>query len=119
MLPRKVRDVCDELSRSRPGERYRIAAPVRFKWCTSSGDWRMGKGITRDVSDSGLFVLAYPVPVPGASIKVIVEIPHMGVLDSPIVLYGEGIVTRLEPEDAQPIGFEACVVLDDEVSSSW
>jgi hypothetical protein len=119
MLPRKANRACDEFLRAQQVERYRIAAPVRFKWRTSSGGWREGRGITRNISDSGLFVLAYPVPVPGASIKVTVEIPRMGVLLSPMVLHGEGTVTRVEPEDAQPIGFDASVVLDDEVSSGW
>ena len=97
-----------------PAERYRIAAPVWFKWRTSSGSWREGRGTTRYINDREVLVLAYPVPVPGSSIVLRVEIPTMGRLASPLVMRGEGTVTRIEPEEGQPIGFHATVSLDDE-----
>ena len=99
-------------------ERYCIAAPVWFKWRTSSGSWREGRGTTRYINDREVLVLAYPVPVPGSSIVLRVEIPTMGRLASPLVMRGEGTVTRIEPEQGQPIGFHATVSLDDEDPSS-
>jgi len=95
-------------------ERYRIAAPVWFKWQTSSGSWREGRGTTRYLNDREVLVLAYPVPVPGSSIALRVEIPTMGRLARPLVMRGEGTVTRVEPEIGQPIGFHVSVSLDDE-----
>ena len=95
-------------------ERYRISASVFFKWLTSSGSWREGRGITRYMNDREVMVLSYPVPVPGSSIVLRVELPTMGLLVSPLVLQGEGTVTRVEPEWGQPIGFHVAVSLDDE-----
>lgn len=95
-------------------ERYRIAASVWFKWRTSSGNWREGRGTTRYINDREVLVLSYPVPVPGSFIALRVEIPTMGRLRSPLVMRGEGTVTRVEPEGVQPIGFHVAVSLDDE-----
>jgi hypothetical protein len=95
-------------------ERYRIAASVWFRWRTSSGSWREGRGTTRYLNDREVLVLSYPVPVPGSFIVLRVEIPTMGRLVSPLVMRGEGTVTRVEPEGGQPIGFHVAVSLDDE-----
>ena len=95
-------------------ERYRITASVWFKWRTSSGSWREGRGTTRYINDCEVHVLSYPVPVPGSFILLRVEIPTMGRLPSPLVMRGEGTVTRVEPERGQPIGFHVAVSLDDE-----
>jgi hypothetical protein len=95
-------------------EQYRIAASVWFKWRTSSGSWREGRGTTRYINDREIFVLAYPVPVPGSPIVLRVEIPTMGRLPSPLEMRGEGTVTRVEPEGSHPIGFHVAVSLDDE-----
>lgn len=99
-------------------ERYHIAASVWFKWRTSSGSWREGRGTTRYINDREVLVLSYPVAVPGSSIVLRVEIPTMGRLVSPLVMRGEGTVTRVEPEAGQPIGFHVVVSLDDEDRSS-
>lgn len=98
-------------------KRYLIAASVWFKWRTSSSSWREGRGTTRYMNDREVLVLSYPVPVPGSSIVLRVEIPTMGRLASPLVMSGEGIVTRVEPEAGQPIGFHVTVSLDDEDTS--
>jgi len=94
-------------------DRYEITAPVIFEWLTSSGEWRQGRGVTRDISTSGLFLLSYPVPVPGSPIKITVELPSMGLHKKPVVLRGEGTVMGVEPEAGQPIGCSVSVALDD------
>jgi len=114
MLTSDSRRISDVLVMIQEEEQYRIAARVWFRWRTSSGAWREGTGITRHIRGAGLFVLAYPVPVPGASISVRVEIPPLGLLKRPIVLCGHGTVTRVEPETGHPIGFDASVVFEDE-----
>jgi len=97
----------------RKSPRFVLAAPVWFKWQTDSGTWREGRGITRDMSGNGLFVLAYPVPVPGASLVVTVEMPSLSLLKKPVVIRGQGRVVRIEPQDGQPIGFAAQVLFED------
>lgn len=97
----------------RSGERYKIAAPVSFKWRTEHGDWREGRGVTRDMSGSGLFILAYPVPVPDSPIMVVVEIQSVAPQGKPIAFQGHGRVVRIQPEQGQPIGFAAAVVFDE------
>ena len=108
------RQLSEVLMRLQDEEQYRITARVWFRWRTSSGDWREGTGSTRHIRGAGLFVLAYPVPVPGAPISVRVEIPPSGVLTRSIVLRGQGTVTRVEPETGQPLGFDASVIFEDE-----
>ena len=95
-------------------ERYRIAALVSFEWLTGSGEWRRGNGVTRDISSSELFILCYPVPVPGAPIKLRVEMPPTDILKRPIVLRGEGTVECVEPEIGQPVGCSVSAVLEDD-----
>ena len=99
-------------------ERYRISASVWFKWRTSAGTWREGRGTTRYINDCEVLVLSYPVAVPGSPIVLRVEIPAMGRLVNPLVMRGEGTVTRVEPEAGQPVGFHVAVSLDDEDRSS-
>lgn len=105
--------------RSRRGEeRYRVAATVSFKWRSEHGDWREGRGITRDISGGGLFILAYPVPVPGSQIVVVVQIPSLSPAKIPIVFQGYGTVVRIEPREGQPVGFAASVLFNDESEPS-
>lgn len=97
----------------RSEERFKVTAAVSFRWRTEHGDWREGKGITRDMSGSSLFILAYPVPVPGAEVVIRVEVPSLSALRTPIIFHGLGTVVRIEPEHGQPIGFAARVVFDE------
>lgn len=114
MLPKDITKVIGQ-ERPQDMERYRIVAPIRFRWKTDSGSWREGSGITRDVSQGGVFVLCHPVPVPGSAIEVTVELPPLGGLKAPLVLHGKGTVVRVEPNGAgPPIGFSAAVVLEDD-----
>src|SRR5215469_14975770 len=83
---------------SRRGQRYIIDSKVWFNWQTTDGRWLEGEGITRDISEDGLFVLTDTIPTVGAPILVVVEMPALKMLPRPITYRGSGKIVRLEPE---------------------
>jgi len=101
---------------SRRGQRYIIASKVWFNWQTKDGCWLEGAGITRDISEDGLFVLTDTLPTVGALIVVVVEMPALKMLPGPITYRGSGKVVRIEPEVGEPCGFAAAVTFDDQDS---
>ena len=99
---------------SRKGQRYIIASKVWFNWQTKDGRWLEGEGITRDISEDGLFVLTDTLPTVGALIVVVVEMPALKMLPRPITYRGSGKIVRIEPELGGVCGFAAAVTFDNE-----
>lgn len=96
------------------GRRYRIAAAVTFCWQTSSGEWRQGNGISRDISSYGISVISSSVPIPSAPIELTVNLPVPWSRSA--CLRGRGLVVRLLPEAGSPWGFAASINFDEEVN---
>jgi hypothetical protein len=101
-----------EVRPRRSEDRYRLSAAVKFKWQTANGEWRQGSGVTRDVSGSGMFVLAYPVPVPDALIFLLVDVRSAPGSGPTVRFRGRGRVVRIEPSHGFPVGFGASVVFE-------
>ena len=97
----------------RKAQRYVIASKVWFNWQTTDGRWLEGEGITRDISEDGLFVLTATLPTVGAPIIVMVEMPTLKMFPRPITYRGSGKVVRIEPEVGGLCGFAAAVTFDD------
>ena len=83
-----------------------------FNWQTEDDRQPEGKGITRDMSGSGLFVLTDAVPAAGASIVVMVVMPALEMLQKPVAFHGHGKVVRIESVGGL-FGFAAEITFDD------
>ncbi len=80
----------------RQDHRYRLTAQVSFTWEYAHGDIREGKGLTRDISKSGIFVLTPAAPPLDTAVllEVILPLP-----ETPgTKLRSHGHVIRIEPE---------------------
>lgn len=76
--------------------RFEIAAPVAFWWSSAEGTVKSGKGITRNISSTGVLVEANDCPVRGVPIQVTIHMPPTEGSEHGMKLQGEGIVTRIE-----------------------
>lgn len=90
--------------------RYAITASARFTWDGPDGKRHEGRGKTRDIGTFGVFIYAHPVPIPGAAIEVIVDMPSLAGGEVGVRLSGRGTVLRVDPADRAATGFAAQVV---------
>jgi len=102
--------------------RYRLAAPVNFWWPSLDGAVQASEGMTRDISSSGLMVLAEKCPPVGAHVQLRVLVSRSSNNPVPLELHGEGLVIRVEYGMAAPLrflpaGFAASVLFHQERSS--
>jgi PilZ domain-containing protein len=91
-------------------ERYLAAAALSFLWKDPEGVPYRAKGRVRDMSASGVFVLADDVPPVGAYVGI--EVFMRSVLArSQLVIEGEGPVVRVEasPGARERAGFAAAI----------
>jgi hypothetical protein len=87
--------------------RYRLSAPALFMWAPPDGKPQNGRGVTRDINTSGVFVVTDSVPPVGARVQMEIVLPKLAD-DSPgMHLQGEGVVLRCEYRDAGKCGFAA------------
>jgi len=80
----------------RQNHRYRLAAQVSFSCKYANGDVKGGKGLTQDISKSGIFILA-PAPPPleaAVLLDVILPLPET----TGTKLRSHGHVVRIEAE---------------------
>lgn len=103
----------DASERRKAERRYRIAASASVRWKTTPGVWHQSKGVTRDISLSGLFVFAQRVPVPGTLIEISVQLPAPRTRGKIVTLRGRGTVLRLEPEESPAWGFAASITFEE------
>jgi hypothetical protein len=96
-----------QTERRQRSRRFPVTAPARFSWQGADGAWHQGKGKTRDISIHGVFVWAWPVPMPGTRIEITVEVPALVRRGTALRLNGSGVVLRIDPRDSQANGFAA------------
>ncbi len=94
--------------------RYKLTAPVNYWWLAPSGSVQASHGMTRDISSSGVMVIARKCPPKGVRIQTTIHVARHNGSDRPLELHGEGIVVRIEPGKAtqpsqQSKGFAASV----------
>ena len=100
----------------RKATRYRLNAPAFFWWESADGTLQEAQGITRDISDRGVFILAEQLPPAGVRVEVDVHLPAVSTAARSAQLHGEGTVLRTC--EAKESGFAAGVVFHAESSDA-
>ena len=88
----------------RKAKRYQLSAPARFMWAPQDRKPHSGKGVTRDINASGVYVLTDELPAVGALIQLNILLPKLEDPGFGMSLAGEGVVLRVEPRGAQGNG---------------
>jgi len=104
----------------RKAKRYRLRAPAHFLWAPQDGKPQSGKGVTRDINASGVYVLANELPPVGALVQLDILLPKLGDPGVGMSLAGEGVVLRVEPQGTGTSrgGFAASVQFYPEAAAS-
>lgn len=79
--------------------RYEVAAPVTFWWLCADGSIHAGEGVTRDISDRGVSVIAKECPPVRALVQMTIALPGSWDKGRGITLHGEGTVVRVGNRD--------------------
>jgi len=89
----------------RKAKRYPLRAPALFLWALpQDGKPRSGKGVTRDINISGVYVLTDTLPPVGARVQMEIVLPKMADTGFGMRLHGEGVVHRSEPRGSKGAG---------------
>jgi hypothetical protein len=107
----------------RKAKRYRLSAPAFFLWAPQGGKPQSGRGVTRDINASGVYILADDLPPVGALVQLDILLPKLEDPGFGMSLAGEGVVLRVEPRGSQgagtsKAGFAASVQFYPEASAS-
>jgi len=81
----------------RKTKRYRLSAQAHFLWAPHEGKPQSGRGITRDMNASGVYVLTDALPPVGALVQLDILLPKLEDPGFGMSLAGEGVVLRVEP----------------------
>ncbi len=79
-------------------KRYDLDATARFSWTDAAGVRRQSQGRTRDISETGVFVVTPDCPPSGASVRL--EVRASALSKSGLMMQTRGQVIRLEVSDA-------------------
>jgi len=102
----------------RKATRYRLSAPAFYWWENADGTLQEAQGITRDISDRSVFIVAKQLPPAGVRVEVDVHLPAVGATARSAQLHGEGVVLRACGGEAGEPGFAATVVFHAESSDA-
>ena len=91
----------------RKAKRYQLKAPALFVWAPQEGKPQSGKGVTRDINTSGVYILTEKLPPVGARLQMEISLPKLVDSGSGMHLQGEGVVLRCEGGDPTKSGFAA------------
>jgi PilZ domain len=88
-------------------KRFDLEATARFSWTDAGGVRWKGQGRTRDISETGVFVLTPECPPSGASVRL--EVRASALTQSGLMMQARGQVVRVEPSvaPAAAAGFAA------------
>jgi hypothetical protein len=78
----------------RERRRFDVSAPVTYVWANSDAIEHRGAGVTRDVSETGVFIVADTLPPVGAAVHFEVSFSFRD--DSQIEMRATGKVLRVE-----------------------
>ena len=90
----------------RKATRYRLSAPALFMWASVDGRPKNGRGVTRDINTSGVFIETDALPPVGARVQIEIVLPKLADSGPGMHLQGEGLVLRCG-EGATQYGFAA------------
>lgn len=77
-------------------------APVQFTWVGHDGEPKTGRGVTRDVTTFGAYIVADALPSVGALMQLEIALPKVAQSPSGMCLHGEGVVLRTESSASVP-----------------
>ena len=78
-----------------------------FMWALHDGEPQSGRGITRDISTLGVYVVTGALPPVGARVQMEIALPKLTETGSGMQLTCEGVVLRCESGDPTKRGFAA------------
>ena len=81
---------------ARKAIRYAVQAPVSFRWKDEKGNEQRGEGTSRDVSETGAFVLTVVSPPLGADIGITIFFDAVLRIPTAIPMNLDGQVLRVE-----------------------
>lgn len=98
----------------RKTKRYRLNAQAHFLWAAPERTPQSGRGVTRDINASGVYVKTDDLPPVGALVQLDILLPKLEDPGFGMSLAGEGVVLRVEPNGphgacADEAGFAASV----------
>ena len=107
----------------RKANRYQLSAPALFLWATQEGKPQSGRGVTRDMNASGVYVLTDALPPVGALVQLDILLPKLVEPGFGMSLAGEGVVLRVDSRGsngagAKGAGFAASVQFYPEEAAS-
>jgi len=94
----------------RKATRYRLHAPAFYWWESADGTLQEAQGVTRDISDRGVFIVAKQLPPAGVRVEINVHLPSVSSAARSAQLHGEGAVLRSAEAEAGKSGFAAALV---------
>jgi PilZ domain-containing protein len=88
-------------------QRFAVQATARFTWMDEGGVRRQGKGFTRDISETGIFVRTHDCPPSGVTVRL--EVRASGLSTSGLMMQTRGQVVRVDSGEqaAAAAGFAA------------
>jgi hypothetical protein len=102
----------------RKATRYPVSAPAFYWWERADGTLQEAQGITLDICDRGVFVLAKEVPPVGKCVELDVHLPAVTGTARAAKLHGEGTVVRPSGRGTEVSGFAAAVIFRTESSGT-
>jgi len=102
----------------RKATRYLVSAPAFYWWDRADGTLQEGQGITLDISDRSVFILAKELPPVGKCVELDVHLPAVTGTARAALLHGEGTIVRTSGRGAKELGFAAAVVFQTESSDA-
>jgi len=102
----------------RKATRYRLHAPAFYWWESADGTLQEAQGVTRDISDRGVFITATQLPPAGVRVEIDVHLPSVSSAARSAQLHGEGTVLRSSGAEASESGFAAALVFHAESSDA-
>lgn len=90
---------------TRSAIRYSLSARAVFTWRDSSGNLQESRGVTRNVSPKGAYILAPRSPVNGSSLSISIFLPPMGSESRTLCIETEGHVVRTDAAVEGNVGF--------------
>jgi len=102
----------------RKATRYPLNAPVFYWWESADGTLQEAQGVTRDISDRGVFIVTRHLPPAGVRIEMDVHLPSVSSAARSAQLRGEGTVLRSSEAEGGEPGFAAAMVFHAESSDA-
>lgn len=85
--------------------RYSLSARAIFTWRDSFGNLQESRGVTRNISPKGAYILAPKCPASGSPLSISIFLPPLGGETRTLCMESEGRVVRVEAVGEGSVGF--------------